>query len=240
MRNLLLVIALLSSLVISSRAFGAVVTDATSSATFDGSVSAGSWNHTITGTNVTIVCSVSMSEVYGGFTPTSFTYNSVNLTPAGSATNSVTGIQLSYAVAPVTGTHLAAYTAANGTNVYGACVSFTGADQTTPVGTASTGTNLSVGVGSVTVPANGLALEMGYQLVNPCDSLAAASSGQTQLYNLCADVAIQTQIVGSTRATTGTFTWSGIVAFGQMGQVAVPINPVSATAAVARRRIINQ
>jgi hypothetical protein len=219
-----------------------VAFDAVSSATFDGSVTSGNWNHTITGSNPAIVCSLSLVEVYGGVTVSTFTYNSVTLGfVAQAAPNSVNVINMYSQAAPAAGgtPHTVAYSVPNGTNVYGVCVSFTGADQTTPLGTAQTSTTISTGISSVTVPTNGLALDSIFEATGTCDTLTAGG-GQTSRYNLNANcAAVQIQLAGSTRSATGSFTWSGDTGWAQ-GIIAVPVNPISAPAAVARRRIINQ
>ena len=96
---------------------------------------------TSTGTNVVLVVGVSMNNSGGGTqTVASITYNGVGLTLAGVQNNSNTSsrTEIWYLVAPASGTHNVVVTVNLGGSTVGTvagAVTFTGADQTTPIRT---------------------------------------------------------------------------------------------------------
>jgi hypothetical protein len=126
----------------------------------------------------------------------------------------------------------------------GSCTSFTGVDQTTPLGSVvSNNTNDPMFL-SITVPTNGMALDLavsgrGYDCSAP---LTVTASGQSSAFWDCGNAGGgggDTQGMGSTRSTSGTMSWTG-AAGAYVAQMAVPINAAAVVTGVARRRIINQ
>ncbi|MFL5304729.1 MAG: hypothetical protein ACJ8F1_05925, partial [Polyangia bacterium] len=65
---------------------------------------------------------------------TTVTYNGVALTFAGASTNGTVRSEIWYLVAPASGTHNVVVTAPNATAVTATSMSFTGVNQTTPLG----------------------------------------------------------------------------------------------------------
>src|SRR5450432_2087508 len=81
-------------------------------------------------------------------TATSVTYNGAALTFAGASTNGTVRTEIWYLVAPTAGSHSVVVTAPVASDVTASSISFTGVDQTTPVGTfvsnLGTGTTAAV------------------------------------------------------------------------------------------------
>lgn len=134
-----------------------------------------SWSHTCTGTNRLLTVAVAVGTGGTDSMTASATYAGVAMTSAGKVhTNGyINGyVQLFYLVAPPTGANtVVVTTSAAPSSIVGGSVSFTGADQTTPLGTAQTafgnGTAASVAVASTTT---------GNMVV---DAIADGSGGET-------------------------------------------------------------
>jgi hypothetical protein len=117
------------------------------------------------------------------------------------------------------------------------CISYTGVDQTTPLGTAATDTSSPASI-SLTVGANGMAMSAaGNADTSTCGS--GLTSGQTRQSDLC-NGGLNLEAATSTTISTGsvTMTWT----YGNPiynNAIAIPINAAAVTG-VARRRIIIQ
>jgi hypothetical protein len=236
-------------LLLPSKSLAAVAFDAASSSALCVSCTSLSWNHTTSGSNRLLIVGAAMDQFSGG-SITGVTYNSVSMSIKATNTHDDHSLVMAYLVAPTAGSPLpiAISTDASLTNLAGGGVSYTGVDQSTPLGTASQSDPadtcpdcLSTGVmtpsSTITVPTGGMAQDVGYDVQDgsSCDSYGPGS-GQTERFNAC-DGAFVILIVGSTRSTSGTFTWGATVVSYEY-HLAVPIN--AATTAQAHRRAILQ
>lgn len=106
--------------------------------------------HTCTGSNTLLIVGTAVGV--NGTPATSATYAGVTMTSLGkvSTNNQASGfVEMWYLVAPATGTNNVIITSGAGADFSAGSISFTGVDQTTPVGTPVT----SFGDGGVTAPA---------------------------------------------------------------------------------------
>lgn len=163
-----------------------LVEDAISSAA-DPAVSSNSvtYAHTCTGSNLVLVVVVAWTAS-ATRTVTGVTYNGVALTQVASARREVTfidtsvsGVDIWYLINPATGTHnIIATVSAVGTFVWGGGISFTGAHQSSVVGTANTAT------GTSTAPSVAITSAVGEIVVGGvmarADSEGQLTSGDTQ------------------------------------------------------------
>lgn len=120
----------------------AIAVDVTS--TLDTNASSNpSWSHTCTGSDLLLVVLIPRYRT-GGSTITAVSYNGVALTQAAASANDGQDDQVDiwYLKNPATGAHTVALTCSGITGRIGA-TSFTGVDQTTPVGTGVTNTGNS-------------------------------------------------------------------------------------------------
>jgi len=122
----------------------ALAFDATSNSGSQSGVSSFSWSHTCTGTNLVLIVGVGMEDLTDADRViSSITYNGVSLTKIRSdddTTNNIT-TDLWYLINPTTGANTILVTMNAGTisTTLGGAVSFSGADQTSPI-EANTGT----------------------------------------------------------------------------------------------------
>ncbi len=222
-----------------SPAYGAVAYDNSATQDGDGVGSITLVNFAVAATNPLVLCSVAQRG--GSADISGVTYNSVAMTQVGSSIIQYTDYILSlWRLTGQSGTHNAVATY-SGTPTHGvlACMSFTGVDQASPVGTPQTTTDYVTGV-SITVPANGLGADFAsaMQATLGCAKLVGtAGAGQTERFDGCSDrgATQSIEIAGSTRSATGSFTWietgGGAVEF----QVGAPISAAPATVVLKRR-----
>lgn len=227
-------IILLCSLLIPRLAFGAVGFDAVSSATGTG-VASLAWNHTVTGANTLMLCGGHVWDFNGGTTINTFTYNSQALTLVADATNVEQKVYAYRRTAPTTSTNQASVEFSNNVNIVFGCMTFTGADQSSPVGTAGTDTDdLGSLSASIVVPANGMGAsfagsrEAGASCVN-------LTSGNDERFDACNNT-FEAHGLGSTTASTGSLSMTWTVNAARSAMVAVPINAVAGAAGQFRRR----
>lgn len=219
-------------------AFGAVaIVDAPSTGSdTGGSVVNVTWSHTVSGANTLLICTAHVSSGGAVTATTGFTFNGNNMlfkakrdNGAGTPTEYT---EIWYQIAPAAGTHTVSLSLnAGANNVVGGCTSFTGVDQTTPLGTAvsnSSDGGIEATPWAITVPTNG----MGYGVVTlggstaACPSATPNSSGMSAGYDACVGGSANYNATGAsaTRTTTGNFSWiqePGAYA----SAVAVPISP---------------
>lgn len=131
---------LIAGLLLAAPAWAAVTYDTVSSAsTSTSGASSLTWSHTVTsaGSNRLLVVGVA-SDDNTPRTVSSVTYNGVNLTqvPGGTADN-LARVDMWYLVNPATGANDVVVTLSGSTEFSAGATSWTGVDQTTPLGTAS-------------------------------------------------------------------------------------------------------
>lgn len=190
------------------------------------SASSVTFSHTCTGSDLLLLVGVHLYNVNGA-TISSVTYNGIALTLVDSAANSNRRVSLYRLVAPATGANDVVITL-SGTEfeVNGGSMSFTGVDQTTPLGTAvaangnSTTPTVDVSAATNDVVAAVLAIEHSGTL--------SVGAGQTSRYSAVGGGGWN-KYAGSTEpgATTTTMSWSDTVG-GAWGIVGVPIKPKAA------------
>jgi hypothetical protein len=209
---------------------GAVAFDAASSSLTQAAGTGFTFTHTTgSGSNRLLVCVAVQDQ--NATPPSAATYNSVSMTTG--ATSTATGdnsiMRMFWLAAPATGANTVSITrGATGVWTAAGCMSFSGANQTTPIGTVTYAATLTTG-GSVTVPTNGIGMDASYeQAASPgCQTINATGAGQTRQFATCINngAGASLDIVGSTRATTGTISYSGTTLDGYENMMLIPIGP---------------
>lgn len=198
---------------------------------------------TVAATNPLILCASATHNQ----TTIGVTFNSVAMTQVGSTiTQAGTTFLNLWRLVGQSGTHNVVFTFATDITLEAAvgCASFTGVDQTTPIGTEQTGTGYHSGESpiTITVPTNGLGFNAvaAFGAGPGCGTLDPDGGSQTERYDVCYDngPAVSTQTAGATISATNTPTWTdGGGAY--TAQIGVPINEVAAApTGVARRSVI--
>jgi putative pyrroloquinoline-quinone-binding quinoprotein len=176
-----------------------------------------SWSHTTSGTNRVLLVGVSW---VGSQTVSSVTYAGTAMTSIGSVINgSNARAQLFYLVAPATGANTVQVTmSAAATEIVGGAVTFTGANQTTPVGTFASATGNS-SAPSVTVTSNAGETVIDTVEVNSSTAMTAGGA-QTQRWQM---QPTNFRGAGSTEpgASTLTMSWTSGSAAWAIGAVGV-------------------
>lgn len=189
------------------------------------------FSHTVAGSDRVLMVGVSwQTGAVNNATVTGVTYNGVAMTLVDEQAppdpfNQTLGASLWRLVAPATGTHNVVITISNTSDVIlGGATSWTGVDQTTPLGTsakatAQSGTTATVNVSSATG-------EVVVDVVIGLDPISVGA-GQTSRY---ATTGIGLTGAGSSEPGAGTVTMSWTVANYAWRIVAVPLKPVAAAA----------
>lgn len=155
----------------------ALAVDSTSSKLNDAtSVTTLTMSHTCSGSDRLLIVAVPRSR---GVT-CSVTYNGVSMTSAVSINNGNSRAQIFYLIAPTTGANniVVTYSASNGSYT-AAAVSFTGADQTDPIGASGTQTGTATDKSlSITTEADGSYL---VDCIGSAGTVHTAGAGQTDL-----------------------------------------------------------
>lgn len=228
-----------------SPCFAAVAYDASSSTNGSGLSSIGT-THTTSGSNRLLVCTLFLASGGGAATVTGVTYNGVALTNKGSVSpDSTNYANMWFLVAPASGSNSWVFSldsSANTDHVVAGCVSFTGANQTTPLGTAQTTYDIVTGL-SVTVPTNGLGYDVAYSAYGSAGCVTRTPGGsQTQRFQECNNGGAANSLVGmsSTISSSGTMNWDHDSGNWE-AQMAVPISEAAAAPPAVRiRRSIQQ
>lgn len=195
------------------------------------------WSHTCSGSNRLLVVGVAFSAADAGVT-TGVTYNSVSMTSLGKVhTNNQTDgfVELFYLIAPATGTNTVSYTASASGDLGGGSVSFTGADQTTPV--ANTATNFGIGT-SVTLSVTNTSGNM------VADAMASGSdifsSSQTLRWNQqLNNNGAAGNSAQSTSASTGSVSMGYTIASDWWGIIGTSIQAAATTPVVTTNSVTN-
>lgn len=196
-----------------------------------------SWSHTCTGSNRILIVGAAVGCLSDAITTTA-TYNGVSMTSVGSrvlTNNQVNSgyVQMWSLIAPATGANTVQITASASVDAFSAgSTSFTGVDQTTPLGTPATAfgssTTASVAVAGTT---------SGNMIVDAaCLGSAFSSSGQTRRWQRNTNTTTGAgNGAGSTAAAGGSVTmseigtadWWGIIAVEVLAAAAAASSPVS-------------
>ena len=216
--------------------------DAASGGTTDTPATSLTIAHTCAGANGLITVPVQIKN-NGSQTVTGVTYNGVALTLK-AAVNNGTNIrsELWYLVAPATGANNIVITASASTRFTGGGISFNGADQTTPLGTAATATGNDTAPSVAVSAASGDIVidSMAYMGINGTGlPTASVGSGQTERFNQSATGGIGTEDkyvggAGSTEAGAASVTMDWTLSdTTQWATIGVAVKPVSTPAATA-------
>jgi hypothetical protein len=241
--RLFLLVSLSPSLLV-SQTWAVVAKDADSSSS--GSAASNlTWSHTVTGSNTLLIC---LAAIGDGGNVSSFTFNSVPLTISGSRDNGASypshRIEMWYLIAPATGAHTVSLTLPTAaTRLVGGCTSFTGANQSTPLGTPVTNPSdgtVDASAISITVPTNGLAYG-GVAFSNAsgtCTAVTMVNGAMVKGFDTCVGVAADNATGSSaTRPSSGGISWTNLSgAFASA--IAVPISEAAGTVAKPRRMVV--
>ena len=220
------------SVMVEGGGIGAVTLDAVSSVTDDG-VNPLTFSHTVgTGSNRLLLVGVSwaisgedpqdiLSVTYGGSPMTEVDYME------GGQNRRVAIYSL---VAPVSGTANVVITFTDLVNPVAGAVSFTGVDQSTPLGTANTANGGQDGTTEATVNVDTEAGDLAFAVV-AAGSTPTVGAGQSPLWSLATSTGNIVRGAGSTELASGTTTtmsWT-LASQATWGLVAVPIKPAPAS-----------
>lgn len=228
-------LAFAALLLLPAHSWAALAVDAAASCAGTG-VSSLTCAHTVSGSNRELVNWISWYHPLS--TLSGSAYNGVSLTaiPSGSAANGQYHIDGLHLIAPATGTNnLVATFSGSVYDVGMGSVSFTGADQTTPLGTAVTATGTST-TPSVTVSsAAGEIVVDGLAIIH--GSTLTVGGSQTQQWNAIATGGF-IKYAGSTQngaaSTTNTWTNGNSQTW---AQGAVPVKPVAVASSAPKRAL---
>lgn len=237
MRRILLTLLLC---LLASRSFAAVAHDASSSTTGAGVSSIGT-THTTSGSNRLLVCTIFVATGGAAESTTGATYNGVALTNKATVSpDPQTYANTWFLIAPASGTNSWAFSLAsslNTDNIVAGCDSFTGVNQTTPLGTAQTTLDIVTGL-SVTVPTNGLGYDVAYSAFGNAGCTTRTPGGsQTQGFQNCNNRGAAASLVSMSSyiSSSGTMNWDHDSGNWE-AQIAVPISEAVAPPPTARRR----
>jgi hypothetical protein len=116
--------------------------------------------------------------------------------------------------------------------------SFNGVDQISPTNTTVANRTDPLDSGSVAIPASGMGFEVALWGRNgDCVVPVAQAAGQTKRFDPCYAPSSSYLAFGSTRTTTGNFTWNGSNS-AWTASVAIPINASSGGSPIVRRRVV--
>lgn len=228
MRHVLTILLLL--FLLATPAIAQVTFDAASSSSVTGAGSL-TFSHTTSGSDrLLIVGTMTQNADVSGVT-----YNSVSMTLIDTVDTGAGYWGNMYAlVAPATGANdIVISMGADGcsgacTNIAAGAVSLNAVNQATPLGTSVTGNDPESTPVNITVPANGMAVDVvgdtGSATINPTDEQTErwdVANGDSSIHSL-----------GATTDTSGSLPWASFA--GYKIQIAVPVNTVTAT--TGRRR----
>lgn len=188
------------------------------------------WSHTCSGTNRLLIVSVSIG---GTQTVSGITYSGVALTlvSGGTATNGSSHVEKWYLIGPATGANDVVVTFSTSANAVSGAISYSGASQTTPLGTAASATG---GTTVATVDVSSATSEIVEDAMCAFDALGAPTAtvgaSQTERWNASAGpTGGDTRGCGSTEtgAATTTMSWT-LSAVTPWAIVAVPVKAASA------------
>jgi len=205
----------------------ALAIDATSSTSGGAGAGPFTWSHTVSGSDRGLV--VWVSHFDSSDTVTSVTYNGVSMTaiPSSSTTNGQYYIDGFYLIAPATGTNTISVSVSGSVFDLGAgAISFTGAHQTTMLGTAVTATGTST-TPSVNVSSAATEIVSDGLVIVHSGTLSVGAS-QTSRWNTFAGGGF-IKYAGSTETGSGTTTMSWSNSTSQVWAIAaVPVKPAGA------------
>ena len=226
-------------LLLASPAWGAIVYDTSSSGTNETGVTTLTVSHTVAaGSNLFLICGYTAQDDTAITSPT-VTYNSVSMTAVTSSKQSTTGtrtVEMFSLVNPAAGSaHDVVFTFSQTMNtIAGGCSSFSGVDQSTPLGTAVT--NSTTGTSSA-VTATSATGEMVIDFQVTSSNLTARSftqaAGQTsnwKQYPASANCSGGSSREAGAAAVAMGWSWSGGAEYQALS--AVSIKPAAATGAV--------
>jgi hypothetical protein len=215
------------------------VVDAVSTAIVATGESSKTVSHTTSGTNRLMIVGVSIDNREQE-TVASVTYNGLSLSLVGTRTNSNDArVELWRLIAPPTGTHNVVVTFTEGNEPSPAglnraavigVITFTGVDQTTPLGTMASAIGTDNNLATVNVSSAANELVLGVVSAENANSLTVGA-GQTEYWNVVSPAADDEYGAGSTEpgASTVTISWTLGVSNQEWAIAGVPIKPAATT-----------
>jgi|GEM_PF-2380773 len=183
-----------------------------------------SFSHTVTGSNTILFVGIASNAASQKY-PTLVTYNSVAMTSVATSTNGGLTVNLFYLVAPTGGANTVSVTLSGTANaVICGASSYTGVDQTTPLGTAATATGTSVTPSvNVTSATNELVVDV---MAATVISTPSADASQTSRYATFVSAGSKSTGSGSSDeagASSVTMSWS--ISSAPWAIIGVPMKP---------------
>jgi hypothetical protein len=190
-----------------------VAIDAVSNSPTTNSVSSKSWSHTVSGSNRLLLVMVQWNQPSNSETVSSVTYGGTALTQVGS--NVIAGgsgldrcTALFRLIAPTTGTATVVVTMSTSLTFLASAVSFTGVDQTTPLGTPSTATTTTAATLQTTTSSAASNLVFSAATVRTTGSLTVPSTSEWNVL-----IGTNNRYGGSVQSgaasVTSTYSWTG-------------------------------
>lgn len=195
------------------------------------------WSHTVgSGSDRLLLVGISMSQNSGATTVSTVTFNGQSLTRVASATDAgnIRAELWRLVAPPITTANVVVSLSANERPICGA-TSWTGVDQTTPLGTAATasGTTSGSGTNQPSVDVSSASNEVVHDvLAVDATNAVAVGAGQTQVWSQSSSGSVTTvRGAASTEpgAATTTMSWSGVPNSTGWAIVGAPIRPVTGT-----------
>lgn len=188
-----------------------------------------SWSHTCTGADRLLLVGVASNAQVSGVT-----YNSVALTLAAEINTAAGGLwtALWYLKGPATGANTVVVTHGSGRSE-GQSVSYTGVDQTTPIGTAGSSEDETTGTTGGSVVISSATGEVVVSVIqrDGTDGIINDAS-ETDRYDSQVGVASEWMFISEKAgAASVTMQWTGNGVGEQWGMVAAPFKPVAAAGA---------
>lgn len=186
---------------------------------------------TVSGSNRILIVGVVLRSPNSASGPSSVTYNGVSLTQIAVIDISFMNLSLWRLVNPSTGANNVVVTnGATSSNIAATAVSYTGVNQTTPLGTATSNSASSASSMSTTVSSNSgeLVVDTG-GTKDTTSAIVAAGAGQTQRAATSSNADSNGVAIYASEkagATSVTMTADRSVGSNRLGVIAVPLKPV--------------
>ena len=182
------------------------------------------WSHTVGAGGVNRIIIVGVSAALEGGVVTGVTYAGQPLTQIGGQTDidGITRVELWYKVAPPTGANDVVVSLSVSAGVVGGATSWTGVDQTTPLGTAAfTSSESSL----ATVDVSSAVGEVVVDVVSTEAAAVTVGPGQAQRWNLFPGTVVGGGSSEPGAAPTVTMSWTSTTAFWAIGGVSMKPAP---------------
>ena len=229
-------------LILTADAFGAVAYDTSATSIDDSSDPTVSLTINASGSNRLLLCGAHYING-ASLDVTSITHNGIGLTQSDQGEIATAGyaVDVYYLKQPDTGSQTVTLTM-SGTGGYPVltCITFTGVDQTTPLGTGGNYTGYDdPGTVTVTIPTDGMAALFATNSDYTKVGTITVDGNSTKQFDVGGAVSSQVVAVGSTTTTAGAQTVSNPDPPGYEALISMPMNPAGAAPPAAGKRVIS-